>query len=60
MTQAQVQVVRSESPWVTAVLLAFSFVLMSSVLSLPAFGSYVSVPALQHAGRLDGPDAPDR
>jgi len=35
MTQAQVQVVRSESPWVTAVLLAFSFVLMSSVLSLP-------------------------
>jgi signal peptidase I len=31
----QVQVARSESPWVTAVLLAFSFVLMSVVLSLP-------------------------
>jgi signal peptidase I len=35
MTQAQVQVVRSESPWVTAALLAFSFVPMSVVLSLP-------------------------
>jgi signal peptidase I len=31
----QVQVARSESPWVTAALLAFSFVLMSVMLSLP-------------------------
>jgi signal peptidase I len=53
VTQAQVQVARSESPWVTTALLAFSFVLMSVVLSLPlSFRTFLFQPFSTPAGSM--------